>query len=207
LDLDQLSPKLQQNLLKQIPSLKNGQFTQADLDSVIRYLMTQELYDSAAVQLELKNGKENYRILLGKTKRISSIKVSGNDAFSESELKQILGMSERATFDQEGLIEGGERIRNVYKDRGFHNAVVDLEFFNSSPTEIEVRIKLNEGVLSKVTNVSINTPNTRLKERLSYLLNKHKKDPLTEVEKWMRDNRYRVGGTTYIDFAREFGWQ
>jgi hypothetical protein len=34
-----------------------------------------------------------------------------------------------------------------------------------------------------------------------------RKATLTEVEKWMRDNRYRVGGTTYIDFAREFGWQ
>ena len=145
-DLSQIPPKLQQNLFKQVPRLKGDDFTLYDLDQMLRFLLNQEQYDAASVTLDSSGGHEIFKVHLGTTKRISAIKFSGFDAFSESELRQVFALAERAPFDQEGLIEAGERVRLVYKERGFHNAIVDLEFFNSSPTEIEVRIKVNEGI-------------------------------------------------------------
>ena len=192
LDLSQLNPKLQQTILKQTPRLKSGRFTLADLDQLMRFLLSQEQYDSAAIAFEQKDDREFYKIVVGSTKRISALKFIGNENVSETELKQVIGISEKAPFDQDGLIEGGERIRLLYKERGFHNTVVDLEFANVSINDVDVTVKISEGVQTKIGGFVLNIANPNLKEKLEWRLNKRRDDPLTDsllsdVQKEMRE--------------------
>jgi outer membrane protein insertion porin family len=181
LDLTALSPQLQDEIKKQIPSLKSDQFTLADLDSLVRFLVTQEQYDSVQILSETQNNTEIFRLNIGRTRRISALKIKGAKHFSESDIRTNLGVLEKSVFDQQLLIEAGDRIRRMYKDQGFRNTVIDLEFARLSTTEVEVTLKVNEGLQTKVTEVELAATNPEFKSRYeSFLRKKLKDEPLTE---------------------------
>jgi outer membrane protein assembly complex protein YaeT len=182
LDLSTLSPKAQSALFTQMPVLHTSHFTKTDLDNLIRYLVTEDQFDSAQIMLERKDsGQEVYHLNVGKARHIAGLRFVGNSALSETEVRRAFDMGEHASFDQQALIEGGERVRKVYQDHGYQNAVVDLEFTRLSPSEVQVTVKINEGLQTRVTAVVLKASNPRFKEFCQHWLEKKLlKEPLTE---------------------------
>jgi outer membrane protein insertion porin family len=178
LDLSSLAPKTQENLKSQFPKVIDGTFKKDDLDQILRYLVSQELYDSVEVRSE-KNS-DDFKILVGKTKRISQVIFSGNDVISESVLRREFAITSKSAFDQQVLIEAGERLRKLYIERAFNNVVVDLEFHNIGPQDIEVRVIIKEGLQTLIKTVDIKCGNPSLQRELEKLIRKRLKEPLTD---------------------------
>ncbi len=193
LDFSTLSSQLQEEIKKQLPIFKTDRFTLADLDNLVRFLANQEQYDSVQVRSESTDSGEVFHLNIGRTRRITALQIKGAKHFSESEIRNDLGILEKSVFDQQLLIEAGDRIRRLYKEKGFRNTVIDLEFARLSVTEVEVTLKINEGMQTKVTEVELIATNPEFKATFERILRKKlKNEPLTEnlvnsVRKDLRD--------------------
>lgn len=205
LDLSALSPTIQQDLLKQFPVL-TSQIRQSDLDQVIRYLVIQEQFDSAQVFTETLGEQTIYRIVVSKTRRISQLKFNGMDAVSESEVRREFSIGEKSIFDQQTLIEAGERVRRTYRDRGYQNTVIDLEFERQSTTDVAVTVKIKEGPQTKIADVDLKTRNLKLKENLERFLAKEMEgEALTDslLSKIKNEVRERLSSMRYYKASLE----
>lgn len=171
-DLSILSPQTQEDLKKQFSFLKSETPTRAELDSLLRYLVTQEQYETVQFQLETQNGVEIYHLNVGRTRRISSLKIMGLDHFSESEVRAELGVAEKSVFDQQTLIEGGERVRRLYRERGFRNTSIDLEFQRLSVSEVGVSLIVKEGPQTMINQVRLQVANPQFRDFFERTLKK-----------------------------------
>jgi outer membrane protein insertion porin family len=179
IDLSVLSATVQADVLKQIPSLNTNKFSRSDLDALVRYLVNQEQFDS--VQIQVEDDGNSFFLNVGRARRISSIRFSGFSYLSEAEIQQVFAVPPKSVFDQQSLIEGGDRVRRLYVERGFQNAVVDLEFARLSATDIGVDIKIKENKQTLIQKIDLRANNPDFKNRFEKLLNKKLlKEPLTE---------------------------
>lgn len=181
-DLSLLSEAVQKNIYRQFPILSTEDFTNYDLDALVRFVILEEQFDAAQVQVENEDGVDVYKLNVGKTRRISALKIIGNDHFSESEVLREFALSEKSLFDQNLLIEGGERVRRMYNEAGFRNTVVDLEFARASTADVEVTLKIQENPQTIITKVTLKATNPEFKKRYQrYLEKKLEDEPLTEA--------------------------
>ncbi len=193
-DLSILSKQTQDDLKKQFSFLRAGEPTRADLDALIRYLVTQEQYETVQLQLETVDGTEIYHLNVGRTRRIASLKISGVEHISESEIRAELGVAEKSVFDQQTLIEGGDRLRRLYRDRGFRNTVIDLEFKRLSANEVEVHLLIKEGPQTIIQQISLHVANPAFRDLFEKKIRKKLLgEPLTDrllnqFRKDMREN-------------------
>lgn len=185
LDLSALPAQTQTEILNQFPNLKGKNFRQSDLDGLVRYLVTKEQFEGVQilkqVQDKASNDSEHYFLNVGKTRRISKLIFTGMKSISEGEIRREFVLAEKSIFDQQSLIEAGERIRRMYQDRGFLNAVIDLEFAKLAPTEIQVQINVKEGIRSTIRSIELRSNNPEFKNQYLAFLNDHLlKEPLTD---------------------------
>lgn len=181
LDLSALSAQSATDILRQFPAFKGNDFQASDLDKLIQYLIIHEQYDSAQILTEEKDQMQVFFVNVGKTRRISQLTFSGMKAFSESDLQREFMLTEKSLFEQQSLIDAGERIRKLYRERGFLNAVIDLDFIQLSPTEMAVKIKINEGPLTKIKKIELKALNPEFQTRyLKYLKKKLENEAYTE---------------------------
>ncbi|MBI5472110.1 MAG: BamA/TamA family outer membrane protein [Ignavibacteriae bacterium] len=106
----------------------------------------------------------------GKRYEISSISFEGNDTFSDSELMQLLLVRETPGFisktlhgmfealgrpeeflDVPILAEDVGRLRQLYRDHGFQDVVIDTSLaFRETKSRVDITFKIMEGYRSKI---------------------------------------------------------
>ena len=153
------------------------------------------------MNLEMKGASEVYHLNVGRTRRISSLSIQGAHYFSESDLRTELGVAEKAVFDQQTLIEAGDRIRRMYMERGFRNTVIDLEFARMSPTEVNVTMKIKEGPQSRIRNIELKAANPEFRQQFErFLINKLEDEPLNDqiLNNLRKDARERFSKKGYL---------
>lgn len=178
LDLSALSEPVRESVYKFIPALRGPDFTWSDLDALVRVLITQEHFDSAEVQ-QLEG--DNFKIKVSRTKRIGLIKVTGNSAISETEALNQFAVAEKSNFDQEELVNAAERLRRLYAERAFHNAVIDLEFQTGSETDVNIELKITENKQTKIKKIEIDCANSALRNQTYSRLKGYLGDPMTDA--------------------------
>lgn len=202
LDLSALGTKAQSALFAQMPILHTSKFSKNDLDNLIRYLITQEQFDSAQILVETKaSGQQIYHLNVGKARHIAGISFIGNSTLSETDVRRAFDVGEKAAFDQQALIEAGERVRKLYQDHGYQNAVVDLEFTRLSQAEVQVNVKINEGRQTIVTTIVLKASNPEFKDKFQHWLGKRLlKEPLTEqlLSSVHKDVREEMSSQNYL---------
>lgn len=172
MDLSVLSPTVQEDISRQFPKLKTGEFSQADLDQLIRYLVNEEQFDSVQVLSEEKGAQETFYLNVGKTRRIAKLIFKGMDEFAESDIRREFSVLEKAVFDQQTLIEAGERVRKLYRDEGYLNASLDLEFARVSATDVNVSVTIKEGPQTLIKKVVLIANNPDFQKKFERLLHK-----------------------------------
>ncbi|WP_415061904.1 POTRA domain-containing protein [Bdellovibrio sp.] len=189
--------EMQTDLLKRFPQIEKDKLSLEQVDEVIRYLQLKPQYESIRV---LDDGNSNpYRLEFLKTRRISSVKFSGVKNLSNSEVENLLGVKAGDVFDQQDLIEGGEKIRQAYKDKGFLNTVVDIEMPPETEDRVGIAVKVNENKQTQIKNILIQSANNDLNKKLAKELSSYVNDPLTEgslaelqkkSREFLKKNRY-----------------
>lgn len=181
LDLSQLSTDVQVKITKEFPDLAKTGAKYEVLDQLIQFLVVAEQFDSAQILQEQQGNTIIYRVLVGKIRRISKMSFSGMNEISESEIRKEFSVSEKSVFDQQTLIDAGERVRRLYRDRGFQNTTIDLEFERQSATDIAVKIQIKEGPQTRIVDVDLRSQNPRLQSMLEkFLVNRLEKEALTD---------------------------
>jgi outer membrane protein insertion porin family len=151
--------------------------SESEVDLIIRFLVLQLNYESAIAQTN-----ENNEIVFSvqRTEKLAKLEIKGNDDLSESEIRLILGLNEKSIWDPDALIEGAQRLKNVYQERGFYNVQIDLELEKSNRTEKTAKILITEGKLTRVDQFVINTPHSELTKKIEKHLKKFRKEAMTD---------------------------
>lgn len=197
-NLQELPADQQSVLVSKFLFLKDREPEAFEVDQILRYVLVQLGYESAvALRVE---AEPHYVLKAQVAEKLSKIEFRGLDALSESEARLITGVSEKMGWDQEGFIDGGQRLRNAYQDRGYYNAQVDVEFEKNKNAKTNiVRYSVHEGSVTRIDQFEISSPNKELSEGLTKFLKKFKKDPLTdatladirtEVRSYLSENAY-----------------
>ncbi len=85
---------------------------------------------------------------------ISSIKISGNQALNEDEIKKAMALSEGDIFVDTALKKDIERIVALYEKKGFYKVKVTPSY-QENKGKVEVVININEGPRIKVKEIKI----------------------------------------------------
>lgn len=160
IDLSEVSPDLQKNLKSKF--LLDEEANESQLDEIISYLILEQNFDYA--EWKIVNGKMQLEVI--KAKKIRQIFFEGNTFFSDSDLKAEVGVLERSNFHQDSLIEGADRIRKLYKEKGFPNSIIELSFIPVGSAEIDIKVKVLEGQQTKVNSIQFVSDNELLKNKL-----------------------------------------
>jgi outer membrane protein assembly complex protein YaeT len=179
MDLSKLPPPLQQEVLKAFPQLSAGAFNLQTVDDVIRYLQLRPDFDSVQVY---ETGEGQYQVRTERSTRIASIKYQGIKAMSESEAKALFGINANDLLNQEQLISGGERLRLQYHQMGYRNATIDLEIPRNPKGNVDLVVKMNEGVQTQIGSFVFLSPNTDLNKALQGRLSRFKGYALTDSQ-------------------------
>lgn len=179
LKLSSLPSETQSELIKRFPHVEKEKISLEEVDEIIRYLQLKPQFSMIRVYDD-GNGSP-LRLDFQRTRRISKITITGNKGFSDNEVGPVFGVKTGDVFDQQSLIEGGEKIRQVYKDRGYLNAVIDIEMPPESEDLVGVNIKVTENKRTLIHNIVLQSPNEDLNKKLAKELQSFVNDPYTDT--------------------------
>lgn len=174
-----LPQNLQEELEQRFPFAKNEKLAPSQVDEVLRYMQQKPQLQRLRVYDE-GNGSP-WRLDFQLTRRISEIKVQGHKALSTSEVESLFGVKTDDVFDQQTLIEGGEKLRQVYREIGYYNAVIDIEMPPESPESVAVLVRINENKRTRVHNIVLQSTNEDLNKRLMKEVDDSLGDPYTDA--------------------------
>ena len=116
----------------------------------------------AADKENLSLGKVVYRIDEGKRVRITSIKFSGNKAYSAGKLSKVVKTKKnkwliaKAYYNEQKVNNDQQKIKSVYYERGFLNVEVAAKLkFNSDKSKVVVIFVIDEGNAYGVESIAI----------------------------------------------------
>lgn len=197
LNFSNLSPEAQTELIRRFPHAQSDKLTLDQVDDIIRYLQLKPQYESIRI---LDDGSATpYRLEFKRTKLISDIKFSGNKNISRSEAEAIFGIKSDSVFDQQTVIDGGEKVRQAYKDLGFLNASLDIEMPPEGDDKVNISVKVTENRQTRIRNIVLQSPNEDLNKKVAKAVRTFVDDPLTEAtlaaaqkeaQNFLRKNRH-----------------
>lgn len=180
---------------EKIPSLRSDSPSFADLDQAIRELMMLNTYQSVSVVKD--NGAYVVEAVI--LKRIGDIKIGGNQAISDGDIRQAMRLKLGARFDITQLQDAAERVKELYGRRGYFNAIVGFDFQNISSSEVRLLVSVRERPPCIITNVRFLSINPALNAKLSKIIKHHENSPFSEdtvlaiegdVNEYLKDHRY-----------------
>lgn len=197
LQYNNLPPEIQSELIQRFPQIQNERLSLDQVDEIIRFVQLKPQFENIRV-LDDGNGLP-YRLEFLRTRRVSAIQYSGVTALSKMDLETSLEVRVGDVFDQQALVDGGEKIRQLYKERGFFNAVIDIEMPPVSDELVAVHLKVTENRMTRIQNILLESANEELNKNLARALNRYLNDPLTEytvseiqknAREYLKENRY-----------------
>ncbi len=96
-------------------------------------------------------------IVEGKTLRTGKLTVSGNQRFSEPEIRDQLGIKEGKLFTQVALEQGIERIQTLYSEHGYPKIEIEPKNIQLSPETGTINFELNirEGTQIRIGEIKV----------------------------------------------------
>lgn len=200
LDLSNLPEKTRAELTKKFPKITEPNLDPSELDQILRTLVQQEQYDSAAIVLESGIDKPKLHIVTHKLQRIVGIDFIGVNAISEADLRRDITLAEKSAFDGDRLIETADRIKQIYRELGFYNTQVKFQPTEVSDSDIQVRIVVTENTRTRISEFKVISENEELKNILQRFLKKRLKEPLTDtlITEIRKDSREFFSKNRYL---------
>jgi outer membrane protein insertion porin family len=212
LDLKGLPPEIRKEVLNRFPNAESEKLSLSQVDEIIRLLQVRPQF--TRVQVIDDNNSSTYKLEYELTRNIGTIKVVGAKNMSRFEMDSAFGTKSGEAFDQQTLIEQGERLRQAYREKGYLNAVIDIEMPPGPDNTVDIVLKVTENTLTEIQEIIIQSPNAELNKALrkevnGYIDEDYQDKELSELHKDMRDfltkKRYvrsEIMGPT-LDFTKD----
>jgi outer membrane protein assembly complex protein YaeT len=179
LNISALSPAIQKELVLRFPQVTGNKITLETIDEIIRFLQLRPEFDLVQAW-DLGNG--NLTLNTERATRVSAIKFEGLRAISESEAKQLFGINLNEVLNQDQLINGGKKLRQQYNQIGFRNTSIDVEIPPDGKGDVQLLVKVKEGVQTLIGAINLNSPHTDLNKALENRLSRERGYALTDVQ-------------------------
>jgi outer membrane protein insertion porin family len=179
LNISGLNAEMQKDLIKHFPQLAGGKLSLETVDDVIRFLQNRPEFDLVQV---VDAGNNQLKLVTEKSTRITAVKISGLNAVSESEAKALFTVNAGDVLNQDNLISGGEKLRQQYNQIGFRNASIDMEIPPDGQGNVQVLVKVKEGMQTLIGSIQFNSANADLNKAVANRLSRFKNDALTDAE-------------------------
>ncbi|QDK38329.1 outer membrane protein assembly factor [Bdellovibrio sp. NC01] len=176
LDLSNFPPEVRTEVYKRFPFAERERLSLDQIDEVIRLLQLKPDYD----RLQVFDEANSYKIKYLKTKRIGDVKFEGINFYSKTDALITFGVKAGDVFDQQTLIEQGEKLRQAYKDQGYFNAVVDIEMPPREDGNVDIIVKVTENKRTLINKIVIQSANGELNKTLGNKLDSRLDSALTD---------------------------
>jgi outer membrane protein insertion porin family len=192
-----LAPADEARLRKELPTLFGTSGPDyATLDQAIRVLMSQGTFENIFVE-KRNNGQIE---IIGKPLRlIEDIVFTGVSEIDEDDLREVMEIKVGERFDRKKAVTAAEKVKNLYGERGYFNAVVELGFNKAESQNIRLAIDIQEGVACRIKGLHFETSNSDLRSRMLTRFRRILNRPLTidrgqklinDIDAFLIDNRY-----------------
>ncbi len=176
IDLSNIPESVRAEIYKRFPQAERDRIGLDQVDDIIRFIQLKPDFD----HLQVFDNGNVYKVSFHKTKRIGDVTFAGVKFLSKSEAANYLSIKSGDVFDQQTLIDQGDKLRLNYKDQGFLNAIVDIEMPPRADGNVDINVKVTENKRTLVANIILQSPNAELNKTLAKRLEKMVDDPLTE---------------------------
>jgi len=128
-------------------------FSSNALNKLTKELYLSDRFHNISVHTtHIKNNRINLTFIFQVAKRIESIVFEGNSALSDIFLLRSISSSKDRAFDESKLLSDKLAIEEHYKDEGFFNAKIQLQFFSPQESHrITVTFKIKENAPAKIS--------------------------------------------------------
>lgn len=169
LQLQSLTPELTQEVLEKFPRLSSETPSLAELDQVLRFLMSKGIFEN----LQVIETETLYKLEFRYLKNIKQINYIGLSTFDARDLNQSIPLESGQRFDPRILNEIQEKIINYYYEQGFLNTKVDATYVDSPDNTVDLTIKIQEEEPLKVNSIYLDGKNPELISTLNRILKKN----------------------------------
>lgn len=160
--LNEVATEDEAKLRKELPQLFSIEADLATYDEALRILLKTGRYEN--VYVEEKGGVLQ---LTGKPLRtVEQVVIKGAREMDESSLRELIELKVGDRFDRKRAVSAGEKLKTFYGERGYFNAVVEIDFEKAVSKNLIVKYQITENKPCQIAGVSINTPNSDLKTGL-----------------------------------------
>lgn len=179
LNISTLPPEVQKDLNRLFPQISSKQITLENVDDIIRYLQLRPEFD--LVQIEDAGGGQ-FKVNTARSTRVSQIKFEGLRALGESEAKQLFGINQNDVLNQDQLQVGGQKMVQQYNQIGYRNASLDVEIPPDGKGDVQLLVKVKEGVQTLIGGFTFISANNELNKALESRLSREKGYALTDSQ-------------------------
>lgn len=169
-DFSSAGPEIADAIQKKIPAAQLEKLTPAGIDAVLRELQALPGVEQA---IAVEGVGDQVRFEIRRAKRVGSIAVSGAHALTTTEVQNLLGYAKDDVFQADTLVDAGERLRAAYKEIGFQNTQIDIEYPSDKTGLVALNVRIDEGPRTEIRIVRVQSDdpelNTHLQEKISSL--------------------------------------
>jgi outer membrane protein assembly complex protein YaeT len=138
----------------------------SEIDEAVRFLMATGVFANIeVVRATSANGTELI-LVASAQRRVHSVEVSGNKIFTASEVREKLRVQAGQAFERKNLLAAADELREEYRQQGFQNPLIQINFELNPDDTVIIKVDLKEGPSTQVTSIEFETPNSLLKTKL-----------------------------------------
>ena len=97
------------------------------------------------------------KIIEGSQIRIGTLTLTGNQRFSEDEIRDELGLKRRQLFTETALVRGIERVQTLYSEHGYPKVEIetkDIQILSETAT-VDLQLHIREGAQIRIGDVKV----------------------------------------------------
>lgn len=191
-----LTKEDQSAVQKKVPKAFGDNPNYYEVDRAIRAIMSLGRFENVRA-VEQANG--DVKIMAKSLRLIKGISVSGNTVIATRQIERIIGLSEDEKFDRRRVIQAGEKLKELYGEKGYFNTIIEVNFLTAEDNHLHLDFVIKENKPCTITRVTIQTENETLQRRLHQRIDGYIGDPLTNntlekmkdrMQAYLADRRY-----------------
>jgi outer membrane protein insertion porin family len=112
------------------------------------------IFSDVKIYVEKKFGSDIYLVIeVEELPRVEKIEITGNDEYSEEDLKEKINLVTGEVVSEQKLMDIKYNLEKYYAEEGYGLAVVTVDKLVSAGNEARIRVKINEGNKLTVRNI------------------------------------------------------
>ncbi len=130
-------------------------YSEEILSEDVKRLLATGLFSEVVPRVELAADGVKVTVRVKENPAIKEIVFTGNRRYNQKLLREQCGLTAGQLYDKTKALEARDKVAEFYLKKGLLFTEVELETTELSPTQVRLNFKIKEGVVARVTKVSI----------------------------------------------------